>query len=99
MNFYNFTQCVTLQKKKKEDDFLPTGCIQRLGALIKHHLIPGHPLTETHHLVQHTDKALGQNGKQYVPRVIGSNIPREHTGEQWMLFTLAHFRPLIVHTL
>lgn len=50
-------------------------------------------MAHTHHLLQHTNDNSGETGKQYVPRVIGSNIPREHTGKRWKLFALAHFKP------
>ena len=95
MNFYDFTRCITLQKKRKEDgnDFSFTTKFERLGVQIKHCLLPNHPLAKSHHLLQHTNDLTGQTGKQFVPRIIGSNIPRKHSDKQWMIFTLAHFKP------
>ena len=52
-----------------------------------------HPLSETHHLVEHTNEERGECHSHLVPRVVGSYIPREKTGRRWQLFVLAHFMP------
>jgi hypothetical protein len=100
MNFYNFARCISLQLKPKhrrnssDDD----SNNDRLGIQIKHNINVGHPLADTHYLVQHSDDGsenltTNNGGKQLIPRVVGSNVPRKDTGRRWMLFTLAHFKP------
>ena len=99
MNFYDFARCVSLQVKRKAQDSVANDS-NRYGAFMKHDLLHPHPLANSHHLIQHTNEIDQRNGKQYVPRIVGSKIPRENTGSEWKLFTLAHFKPFnITHPL
>ena len=94
MNFYDFARCVSLQvKPKAHDNVACNGNSNRHGTLTKHALLHPHPLANSHHLVQHTNDIDREDGKQYVPRIVGSRIPRQNTGNEWKLFTLAHFKP------
>ena len=47
-------------------------------------------------MTQHTDDSSCQYGKQLVPRIVGSKIPRQNDHQLWMIFTLAHFKPFHV---
>ena len=76
MNFYDFVRCVSLQINRKESESVQNNT--RFSSFIKHNLLLDHPLAQTHHLVQHTNAILEQNGKQYVPRLVGCNIPWEN---------------------
>ena len=91
LNFYDFVRCVSLQINKKNSESIQNET--RFSIVIKHDLLPDHPLAQTHHLVQHTNQNVEQNCKQYVPRIVGSNIPHQTDCQQWKLFTLAHFKP------
>jgi hypothetical protein len=83
MNFYDFTRCITLQPQSS----------RTTNSSNKYLLLDGHPLTQSHYLTQHTDDQREQSGKQLVPRIIGTTIPRENNCDEWMLFVLAHFKP------
>lgn len=87
MNFYEFARCISVEKNKS----LPVN--PRLGTLTRHELKPGHNLSETHTLLEHTNERRGETGTKLVPRVVGCHIPRVNTGLQWKLFVLAHFKP------
>ena len=77
MNFYDFSRCITLEiKPKLKDSVSVNTCLTH----VKHQLLDDHPLVQTHHLVQHTNEERREVGKQLVPRVVGSNIPRQNTG-------------------
>ena len=91
INFYDFARCITLQIKRKGRDCITNN--DRLGVQSKHLLLDNHPLADTHYLIQHTDENCSEHGKQYVPRIIGTNIPREDNILEWKIFTLAHFKP------
>lgn len=92
MNFYEFARCVSLEKITKTIK-APTDEGFCLGTLIRHELKDGHPLQDTHCLLEHTNELRGDCQRQLVPMVVGSFIPRTNTGRQWQLFALAHFKP------
>ena len=94
MNFYDFVHCVSLQINQKESESMQNNT--RFSSFIKHNLLLDHPLAQTHHLVQHMNDILEQNGKQYVPRLVGCNIPWENDCHRWKFFVLAHFKPFHV---
>jgi hypothetical protein len=54
MNFYDFSQCVALENKNKSRN--ATKGDTCLGTLTRHALHNDHPLTSTHHLVEHTNE-------------------------------------------
>ena len=91
MNFYEFARCITLENKNDRVN-ISNFDDARLGTLERHSLHADHPLAETHHLVQHTNEERGDCNTPLIPRVIGSIIPRQNTG-QWKFFALAHFKP------
>ena len=81
MNFYDFARCISLQTNRKQEEDFSHSVPPYLDVQKKHALLPDHPLAKTHHLLQHTNDMHGETGKQYVPRIIGSHIPRQHTGK------------------
>ena len=93
MNFYDFARCMKLQIKPKPKSRVINNDSDRQGVQKKFPLLNDHPLAETHHLIQRMNDNCPENGKQYVPRIIGAHIPREANNIQWKIFTLAHFKP------
>ena len=91
MSFYDFCCFVRIEKKSQRSNVKNTSqtC---LGVLECHALKSTHPLHETHHLIEHTNKIHGEGHHQLVPCVVGMSIPRE-TSSQWPLFVLSHFKP------
>ncbi|KAJ3554886.1 hypothetical protein NP233_g12332 [Leucocoprinus birnbaumii] len=89
--FFDFCQNVRLEAKARSSR-VKNNHKSRLGVLRRHALKPGHPLSETHHLVEHTNIERGDRQKELVLRVVGMSIPRE-SNPIWPLFTLAHFKP------
>ena len=65
----------------------------RLGVMERHILQSPHPLHDTHVLVQHTHTARGKGINELVPRVIGTSIPCQNAGLQYMIYVLSHFCP------
>ena len=94
MNFYDFCRCITLQPKSSNTNISSHN--ERIGVQKKYSLLDGHPLAKKYFLTQHTDDSSCQYGKQLVPRIVGSKIPRQNDHQLWMFFTLAHFKPFHV---
>jgi hypothetical protein len=98
INFYDFTCCISLQPNSKIKQDLSSD--DHLRNNIKHKILTQHPLAQTHHLVEHITPEYAQNGREVIPRVIGSGIPRQNSCFQWKVFTLAHFKPFsVIHPL
>jgi len=74
MNFYDFCHCVRRESKTKDDRIINTP-ETRLGVLTHHSLKPGHPLSETHQLIEHTNETCGEGIVELIPRVVGMSIP------------------------
>jgi hypothetical protein len=95
MNFFDFCCCIKLESKGKK---LPTDTPEsRLGVLHHHDLLPQHPLSETHHLKEHTNHAQGEASSELIPRVIGLSILRTTAGTKYALFVLAHLKPFSIN--
>lgn len=89
LSFYDFCRCVRLEKKT----LAPKNTHEsRLGVLARHSLKPSHPLSLSHHLVEHTNESRGDGTYELVLRVVGMVIPRP-SDPKYKLFALAHFKP------
>lgn len=62
-----------------------------LGVLKRYKLKNGHPLSDTHELVEHTNDEHGDGNIEYVLRVVGVSIPHLNNIKAWAWFALAHF--------
>ena len=91
MSFYDFCRFVKIERKSQRSNVKNTSQT-RLGVLERHALKSTHPLHETHHLIEYTNKIRGKGHHQLVPRVVGMSIPRE-TSTEWPFFVLSHFKP------
>ena len=91
LSFYDFCRCVRLEPKSKSERNKNTH-ETRAGVLRRHTLKDPHPLSETHHLLEHTNEERGELRSELVPRIVGMSIPRE-TSPSWYIFALAHFKP------
>ena len=90
MNFYDFSRSVKLEKKVKKIQETPES---RSDVLLRHALLPQHPLSHTHQLLQFWNEEHGHKKTEYVPRVVGCSIPRPNAGLLYKIFVLAHFKP------
>ena len=90
MNFYDFARSVKLEKKVKKIQETPES---RSDVLLRHALLPQHPLPHTHQLLQFWNEERGHKKTEYVPRVVGCSIPRPNAGLLYKKFVLAHFKP------
>ncbi|KAF5362237.1 hypothetical protein D9756_001995 [Leucocoprinus leucothites] len=97
MSFYNFCCFVRLEKKSRSAQVKNTH-ETRLGVFQRHELKPEHPLSKTHHLIEHTNLERGDGLTELIPCVVGMSIPRE-THANWPLFALAHFKPFSLSNL
>jgi hypothetical protein len=95
MSFYDFCRCVRIEKISKSAKNKNTYAT-RLGVYRRHPLKNGHPSSETHELVEHTNEECGDGYKELVPRVIGMSIPRSSDMKAWSIFALAHFKPFSI---
>jgi ATP-dependent exoDNAse (exonuclease V) alpha subunit len=95
MNFFHFAQCVSLEKKTSKQPVNDPE--SHMGVLHRHDLLVPHPLAETHHLIEHTNEERGEGQNEYIPRVIGSSIPRSNAGRIYKIFVLAHLKPFGVN--
>jgi hypothetical protein len=91
LSFYDFCHFVRVKRKSKSNQ-TKNSHDTRLGVLQRFDFCPEHPLYATHHLVEHTNTSIGHGHRELVPRVMGTNIPRESSPE-WFLFSLIHFKP------
>lgn len=90
--FYDFVRKVHIQTKARDKRTKNTH-ESRLGVLKRHNLKKEHPLSGTHVLIEHTDELCGDRTNEYVPRIVGTSIPRKSNVDAWALFALAHFKP------
>ena len=90
MTFYDFCRCAKLEKTSTSKT--KNTANTRLGVLTRHKLKQGHPLAETHRIVEHTNELRGEKSELLVPRVMGMSIPRK-SDKGYRMFTLAHFIP------
>ena len=90
--FYDFVRKVRIETKAKDKRTKNTH-ESRLGVLKRHNLKEEHPLSNTHILIEHTNELCGDGTNEYVPRIVGTSIPRKSNTDAWALFALAHFKP------
>src|SRR5882762_11656479 len=90
MNFFDFARSVKLEKKVNK---IQNTTELRSDVLLRHALLPQHPLSDTHQLLQFWNEERGHKKIEYVPRVLGCSVPCPNTGLLYKIFILAHFKP------
>lgn len=88
ITFFDFVSRFRLEKIRQP----LTDAVPRLGTYHRFSLQSGHPLTDTHCIVEAVNIAQGDGLQLRIPRVIGCNIPRP-SSEMYQLFMLSHFKP------
>lgn len=90
ITFYDFVARFKVEKSRKPQGELQDA--QRLGTYKRYALVHGHPMSDSHCIVEVVNISRGDGLQIRIPRVIGANVPRK-TSDTYKLFMLAHFKP------
>jgi len=93
MSFYDFCRCVRVERKSVSANIKN---INDPRVFKRHPFVEGHPLCDSHELVEHTSVDHGHLRTELVPRVVGMSIPTVSNRKMWCLFALAHFKPFSI---